>query len=90
MEIEHRVDFKRFVIQIGEEIAELRYQKKKKNVIQFTHTYVPDSLRGQGLAGKLAKHGLEYARKNGCKVESTCSYITNYLQQHPEYQDIQA
>jgi len=89
MEIEHRPDFKRFVIQVDENIAELRYQKKK-HVMKFIHTYVPDELRGQGLAGKLAKHGLEYARENGFTVESSCSYITKYLEQHPEYQDLQA
>ena len=89
MEIEHRPDFKRFVIQINEDIAELRYHKKK-NVMCFTHTHVPKELRGQGVAGKLAKHGLEYARENGLKVEASCSYITSFLEKHPEYQDLQA
>ncbi len=89
MEIEHRPDFKRFVIQINEDIAELRYHKKK-NVMYFTHTHVPKELRGQGIAGKLAKHGLEYARENGLKVEASCSYITGFLEKHPEYQDLRA
>lgn len=89
MKIEHRPDAKRFVIQIEENTAELRYTKKAK-VMKFTHTYVPDELRGQGIAGKLAKYGLEYARENGFTVEASCSYITTYLEKHSEYQDLKA
>ncbi len=89
MEVEHRPDAKRFVIQIDENTAELRYTRKA-NVMKFTHTYVPDELRGQGIAGKLAKHGLEHAREKGFTVESSCSYMTAYLEKHPEYQDLQA
>lgn len=89
MEIEHRPDFDRFVLQTEDAVAELRY-KKKKDVLHLTHTHVPDAMRGQGVAGRLVKHALEYARENQLKVQPVCSYVVGYFEKHPECKDLQA
>jgi predicted GNAT family acetyltransferase len=51
----------------------------------FNHTEVPPQLRGQGVAGKLAKAALDHARKQGWRVVPACSYIELYIRRHPEY-----
>ena len=45
-----------------------------------------EALRGRGIAGTLAKTGLEYARDNNLKVDVVCPLVANYLSKHPEFQ----
>lgn len=52
------------------------------------HTEVPPELRGQGVAGKLAKAALDHAREQGWRIVPACSYIEVYLRRHPEYADL--
>jgi predicted GNAT family acetyltransferase len=56
--------------------------------IAFLHTLVPPAIEGRGIAGQLARHGLEYARENGLRVLPRCPYIRTYIDRHPEYQDL--
>jgi hypothetical protein len=50
----------------------------------FTHTFVPPELRGRGLAEKLVRAGLDWARAEGRRVVPQCSYVAAFLQRHPE------
>jgi hypothetical protein len=52
------------------------------------HTEVPEALRGRGIAGELAKTGLEYARDNQLKVDVVCPLVANYISKHPEFQPL--
>lgn len=87
LEVIHRPEENRFVIQADGQIAELTYLMMD-SIIVFTHTRVPPALEGRGIASKLARAGLDYARSNGFKVRSQCSFMTRYLQNHPEYQEL--
>jgi predicted GNAT family acetyltransferase len=54
----------------------------------FDHTEVPPELRGQGIAGQLARAAFDHARKHGWRVVPACSYIEVFLKRHPEYADL--
>lgn len=54
----------------------------------FDHTEVPESLRGQGIAAKLARAALDHARENQWKVVPACSFIEVYIKRNPEYQGL--
>lgn len=56
----------------------------------FTHTFVPESLRGRGLAGQLVKAGLDTARAKGLKVVPHCPVFVDYMKRHPETQELLA
>ena len=58
--------------------------------IVITHTETPRALRGRGIASELVKGALELLRADGRKVRAGCSFVADYLDQHPEYQDIVA
>jgi predicted GNAT family acetyltransferase len=60
------------------------------NRMIFTHTFVPDALRGRGIAAALVGAALEEARVAGRKVEPRCSYVAAYIDRHPEYRDLVA
>ena len=73
------------VTDAGHAIADYRLRDK---TITFTHTEVPESMRGRGIAGILARAALDSARQRGLKVVPVCSYMSAFIRKHPEYQDL--
>lgn len=63
-------------------LAEIDFPYVDENTICITHTYVSDSLRGQGIAGKLVKKVIEVAINNNLKIKATCSYAISYFEKH--------
>ena len=59
-----------------------------KNRIIFTHTEVPVGLEGQGIASKLAKTALDYAKQEALEVMPLCPFIAGYIHRHPEYKPL--
>ena len=60
------------------EIYEGRFDVRK--------TFVPEEMRGQGIAAKLVESAYKYAKNNGLKCNATCSYAMKWLERHPEYE----
>lgn len=59
-------------------IAEIEYEEKN-NAYIITHTYVDESLRGQGIAKQLVEQVIEEAKKNNKEITATCSYAKKIL-----------
>lgn len=74
----HQQDREQFVININEQQALLTYNLYDDRVV-FTHTFVPDSLRGQGLAEKLVRSGLSWANSANLNIEASCWYVQKFL-----------
>ena len=55
------------------------------SVLGLIDTEVPAELRGLGLASSLAETALQYALKNGLKVDVICPSVLDYPAKHPEY-----
>lgn len=89
-EVIHNEDQSRFEAHIGEQTALVDYIKDANNCMNITHTEVPRNLEGQGIAAKLTKTILDYARSNGFKVRPICPYTKTYIAKHTEYLDIVA
>ncbi len=53
------------------------------SVMSITHTRVPPSLRGRGVAAELMQAALSLAAANGWSVKPVCSYAVAYLKRHP-------
>ena len=53
---------------------------KERGVIVVSTTYVPESKRGKGIAGKLSAKLVEFADENGYKIYSLCSYTQKFLE----------
>lgn len=79
----------RFELDAGGHTAVL-YYKAEPGVITFTHTEVPPALRGRGIASRLVRAALEAARAQNLKVVPRCSFVSAYLRQHPEFNDLAA
>lgn len=57
----------------------------RDHVMVFTHTKVPKELEGRGIAARLAKFALDYARDHQLHILPLCPYIKVYVERHPEY-----
>lgn len=87
MEIIHDVEKQKFYVIVDDIESHLEYAKKD-NVLILNHTYVPNVLRGKGIAGKIVKAALTYAQDNNLKIIPRCSYAADYMQRHKEYENL--
>lgn len=71
-------------------IAYVTFKDKNESTIIVEHTFVSDELRGQGIAGKLYKTIIDYARKENKKIIPECSYIKSKMEQNKADQDLLA
>ena len=60
-------------------IAEIEFEELEENVFNIYHTFVDESLRGQGIASKLVDMAVEEIKSRGGKVQATCSYAKRWL-----------
>ncbi len=78
----------RFIIDIDGKEALLAYSQKG-TVLDFYRTYVPEELRGRGLAEEVVKAGFAYAKEKGLTVRPSCPYISQtFLKRHKEYENL--
>lgn len=90
-QIQHNQEEQEFTTLINGCNAELAYSLPAEQVIDFTHTFVDEELRGQKIGDCLAQEGLQYARANQLRVTASCSFMKAYLHKHhEEYADILA
>lgn len=87
MEVIHDKENNRFVININGLESFVEYSLYE-NVMDLYHTYTPPQLRGKGLAEKVVRAAIEYAKKNKLKVIPSCSYVAVFMQRHPEYSEL--
>jgi len=57
----------------------------RSGLFLLMHTEVPPAFEGRGIAGRMARAALEFAKEKDYKVRSYCSYTTRYIERHPEY-----
>lgn len=70
----------------GESIARIVWTLED-NVMQVTGTYTDESLRGQGIAGKLVDAAVDYAREKGYKMKAICPYVVKKFED-TKYDDV--
>lgn len=66
----------------GKLLAEITYNKKDENTYVIDHTFVDESLRGQGIASKLVEKAVEEIKKKNGTIKATCSYAKSWLEKH--------
>ncbi len=66
--------------QNGNKVAELTYFFVDEQTINANHTYVSETLRGQGIADQLYRELVNFVRDKKLKLIPTCSYIVKKWQ----------
>ena len=71
--------------------AELAYSLPADGVIDFTHTFVDEGLRGQGVAEELARAAMAFAQEKKLKVKTSCTFMAGFVARNrAEYADLLA
>ena len=84
VQVEHNLQKQCFSVLIDGYQGLLEYRTVDEQTLDFHHTFVPDELRGKGIASILAKAAFSYAKDHQLKVIPSCSYIATYMQRHPQ------
>lgn len=79
MEIVHEMERRRFVFYSDGQESVLEYRLLADDGIDFTRTFVPEPLRGQGIAEKLVRSGIAWARDRGFTMQASCWYARRFL-----------
>lgn len=69
-------------------LAEVDFPPINAYAVNITHTFVDDSMRGQGIAGKLMDKLVAHLRRKNLKAVPTCSYAVTWFEKHPEAADV--
>ncbi len=64
--------------------AELTTSKVTPTLIIADHTFVPDSMRGMGVARKLADRLIADARRRGERIVPLCPFVRAHALKHRE------
>lgn len=83
----HNTQLLRFEIQQSGQLAWLHYFREVDTVV-FDHTFVPEELRGRGMAGALARAALAEARRQRWRVVPRCPFVADFLKRNAEYADM--
>jgi predicted GNAT family acetyltransferase len=87
--VQHNATAGRFEARVGAQLAVADYVLEEGRIV-FTHTYVPTGLRGHGVAEKLVRAGLEFAKTENRRVVPQCSYVAIFIERHKEFQPLLA
>jgi uncharacterized protein len=80
---QHRYEAKR-----GDEVLAFVTYKRAPGRITFLHAETDRAKQGQGVASQLAAGALDDARAQGLGVAPLCPFVADFIERHPEYQDL--
>jgi uncharacterized protein len=88
MQVADNPEQERYEIRVDGEIAGFVQYHLRDGVIAFLHTETGPRFRGQGVAGRLIRSGLEAARARHLAVLPYCPFVRRWMTEHPEYADL--
>ena len=87
VQVVNNTDARRFEAKLGDYFALIDYIPSGRNLV-ITHTEVPRIFEGQGVASKMARVALDYARDNELTVVPLCPFIADFIRKNPEYESL--
>lgn len=89
LQVQHDKSKEKFFALVDGKEAKLEYSVLPDGkTLNYKHTFVPEELRGRGIAEIVVKFALDYARDNGFKIIPTCSYVKRIIAKNPQYQSL--
>lgn len=74
----------RFLVRVDGSQAHLSY-RREGDVLVITHTVVPQTIGGRGIAGQLTRAAFEYAGAQAWSVRPVCPFAARWAGRHPEF-----
>ncbi|CAD5108764.1 GNAT family N-acetyltransferase [Zestomonas carbonaria] len=80
LSISHDKAGHRFEAVVDGDRAYLAYMDLGQQTLDIYRTFVPNPLRGRGIAAALTEQALAYADRMGYTVIPSCSYVERYME----------
>jgi predicted GNAT family acetyltransferase len=90
MDFRRNDDRSRFELLDGSEVVAIVDFVERGDTVVLPHTEVDPRRRGQGLAAVLVRQVLDAVRASGRTVVPACWYVAEFIDAHPDYQDLLA
>jgi predicted GNAT family acetyltransferase len=65
--------------------SHMDYEILKPSTVIFYHTYVPEQLRGKGLAMEIIREGLDWAISERMNIVPACSAVKRFIDMNDNY-----
>lgn len=89
--LSHNAELNRYTIEVDGEVAGFAdYVESGDNVRDFNHTVVDPAFRGQGLSSPLIQYALDDTAEQNLKIATSCSAVAHFLNNNPEYRELEA
>jgi uncharacterized protein len=85
----NNADERRYELRADGELAIAAYEKRGDTIV-FTHTEVPVALEGRGIGSRLIQGALDDVRARSERIVAECSFVSAYIDRHPDQQDLVA
>ena len=66
----------------NETIAEVTFYEIENGVYNIDHTFVDDSLRGQGIGSKLVQEAVNAIKEKGAQIQATCPFASKWIEEN--------
>ena len=63
-------------------IAEVTFYEIENGIYNIDHTFVDESLRGQGIGSKLVQEAVNTIKQKGANVQATCPFAKKWLEEN--------
>ena len=83
LQVEHNEADHKYSAWIDGNEALVTYREEGDSLV-FTHTLVPEALRGRKVGEELVRQAVADARQRGRHVSATCPFVERYFERHPE------
>lgn len=82
LSIQHDLNGHQFETTVDGYRAYLTYMDLGKQTLDIYRTFVPNELRGRGIAAALTEQALAFADSMGYTVIPSCSYVERYMERN--------
>ena len=79
-----------FIVDVDGRQGTIVYQVAGPDVLEFQSTYIPGSLRKNGIGTQLVRYALEWVRDHRFKVIPTCWFVREVMDRDEEYRKLKA
>ena len=90
MECQAERDAVRYFDESGNMLAEVTFPQVEPGIVEINHTFVDESLRGQGIASQLLTRAVSVIAASGFHARPTCSCAVSWFKKHTEHADLLA
>ena len=78
----------RYEAHVGATLAGFADYHAQPGLVTVLHTEIEPAFEGRGMGSALVRAMLDDIRRQDAKVLPVCPFVRDYLQRHPEYDDV--